>query len=178
MNEIAIQNLLILAVVFISLLNYIFTSIALFKISKMEKVSKPWFAWIPILNDFLLIKIGKGNVWFTILAAVSFLAGGPVIERMTGFSLGIIGTGLTAAWIIYKVIMYSGICERYNVSILIIAAGFIFQLITSMTVLGIVVSIVGHIMLYIKARKGPQGRTVVETKVVFSKMNKKKKGAK
>jgi hypothetical protein len=178
MNAIVIQNLIIIAVFFISFLNYIFTSMALFKISKVEKVGKPWFAWIPVLNDFLLIKIGKGNIWITILAAVSFLVGGPVATQITGINLGIIGTIISAAWIIYKVIMYKGICERYNVNILIFAAGFLFQLITSMALLGILVSIVGHVLLYIKAKKGIQGKIIVESKVIFSKLNKKKKSVK
>lgn len=153
MNEIVIQNLILISVVFIGFLNYIFTSMALFKISKVEKVSKAWFAWIPILNDFLLIKIGKGNIWVIILAAVSFIVDGPIVTQMTGINLGIIGTIIGAAWILYKVIMYKEICERYNVNIIIFAAGFLFQLITSMAILGILVSIVGHVLLYIKAKK-------------------------
>lgn len=175
MNEIVVQNLIIIA----SLFNYIFTSIALFKISKMEKIGKPWFAWIPVLNDYLLIKLGKGKIWFVILAAV------PVVIQMIGFDTGIIGTIITAAWLVYKINMYMGICDRYNVSILIFTAGFMFQLTSVMTVrgtlvrlLGILVIIVGHSILYIKARKGIQVKTIVESKVTFSKLNKKKKSVK
>ncbi|WP_143316199.1 hypothetical protein [Clostridium sp. HBUAS56017] len=173
MNEIAVSNLLLIFSFLFFIANYIVSSMAMFKISKLEKVSKPWFAWLPICNDYLLIKLGNGSMWFIILSIASLITGGPALSLGLE-SIETIGLIITAAWVIYKLFIYNRICDRYEINILIFVFGFLCQLIGQFIIIGIIVTIVGHVLLYRSAAKGIEGKTIIESKVVFSKSGKKK----
>jgi hypothetical protein len=171
MNEIVVNNLLLMFAFLLFIVNYIVTSMAMFKISKMEKVSKPWFAWLPVCNDYLLIKLGNGSIWFMILAVASLVTGGPALG-LSESSIKTIGLIITAAWVVYKIFMYSRICDRYEINILIFVIGFLCQLLSKFVIIGIIIAIIGNILLYRSACKGIEGRTIIESKVVFSKRKK------
>lgn len=173
MNPIVINNLLIIFSFILIIANYIVSSMAMFKIAKLECVSKPWFAWIPGLNDYLVIKLGKGSIWFMILALASLVLGGPILS-LTETSLKTVSLAVTAAWVIYKLFMYSKICDRYEISILIFIAGFLGQLIGQLVILAVIVAIVGHILLYRRACSWIKEKTIIESKVVFTKSKRRK----
>ncbi len=174
MNEIVIYNLTLLFTIVIIIVNYIVTAIAMMKIAKKENISRPWFAWVPICNDYLLIKIGKGSPWFMILAILSLVTGGSVAAINTSI-LSNISLVLTAIWVVYKLIMYSRISEKYEISILIFILGFIGQLIGSLVIIGIIISIVAHIILVKKINTVQTSKIVVESKIVLPKKKNKKR---
>ncbi len=46
---------------------YIYFAICLMKIAKKTNTENGWFAWIPILNVFLMLMIAKKPLWWFIL---------------------------------------------------------------------------------------------------------------
>lgn len=173
MTEIAMGNLLAIFSMVMILVSYVITSITLFKISAKEKVCKPFFAWIPILNDFLLIKLGQGSIWFIMLALVSLFLGGPMTSYFNSSTLVMVGTIVTALWTLYKILLYSRICERYDGNIIILGIGFILELIPKMSLAGLIIAIIGQILLMKKVKSNFNPKTIIESKIVISKRNKK-----
>ncbi|MCR4944538.1 MAG: hypothetical protein K5986_08855 [Clostridium sp.] len=173
MTEIAMGNLLAIFSMVMILVSYVITSITLFKISAKEKVCKPFFAWIPILNDFLLIKLGQGSIWFIMLALVSLFLGGPMTSYFNSSTLVMVGTIVTALWTLYKILLYNRICERYDGNIIILGIGFILELIPKMSLAGLIIAIIGQILLMKKVKSNFNPKTIIESKIVISKRNKK-----
>ncbi|MDS0524250.1 hypothetical protein NNC19_01080 [Clostridium sp. SHJSY1] len=174
MNQVVISNLLLIFSFLLLIVNYIASSMAIFKIAKLEYVDNPWFAWVPVLNDYLIIKLGKGSIWFMILAVISLVLGGPVLS-LNQRAIKTLALIITAAWVIYKLFLYTRICDRYEISILIFVVGFLGQLIGQLVIFAVIVTIVGHILLYRSASNWIKEKTIIESKVIFTKNKKKKK---
>lgn len=49
---------------------YIYIAICLMKIAKKTNTENGWFAWIPILNVFLMLMIAKKPLWWFILMLI------------------------------------------------------------------------------------------------------------
>ena len=176
MNEIAVGNLLALFSIIMIIVNYVFTSITMYKVSKKEETGKAFFAWIPILNDYLIIKLGQGSVWFMILALASSCLGSPMVTNYFNSDIFVkVATVVTALWALYKIVLYSRICDRYNTNVIIIAAGFIMQFISMLSIPGIVVSAIGQVLLMIKVKNNIAPKTIIESKIIVSKMHRKEK---
>jgi hypothetical protein len=61
--------------IILSLGMYIYTSIALMKIAKRLNYENAWFAWIPILNMVLVLKMGDMNPLLVLLILIPGLGG-------------------------------------------------------------------------------------------------------
>lgn len=174
MNKIAMGSLLALFSIIMAVVNYVVTALNMFEVSKKEETSKAFFAWIPILNEYLLIKLGQGTIGFFGLALASLILGNPMITNYFNNNIvGKLGTVVTVLWTIYKIILYNRICNRYNTSVIIIAAGFLMQFILELLIVGIVVSAVGQIILMIKINNNVAPKTIIESKIVLSKLHRK-----
>ncbi len=57
--------------VVVAIIIYIYSSLALMTIAKKTKTEPAWFAWIPILNSYLLSRIAKMH-WWPILLLIAF----------------------------------------------------------------------------------------------------------
>lgn len=53
-----------------SLALYVYTALALMNIAKKLEVENAWFAWVPILNMALLLKMGMQNPWLILLVLI------------------------------------------------------------------------------------------------------------
>lgn len=143
-----ITNILIIVTIF-SLINYVFVSLALYKIAKKEKIDNPWLTWIPVGNAYILINVGKGNVIFIF----------PLIVAM--FTTGIIVPIGMAVYTAYSIYMYYKICQRYNVSVIPIAIGalsLVISIIPQLTLFAVpvyLISIYGQWKLFKGASKEP-----------------------
>lgn len=161
----------------LGLVNYIFVALATYKVAKVENVNNPWLAWIPIANLYLLIKIADGKMYFMVLAIASFF--GNALSRFGIGIVSIIGTLLNLAWLIYSIILYNRLCNKYDVNIALFIAGVIaplFKLVqplAGMYVPLVAVSLYGHWKIYINASKGPSTKLNIESKVIFSSKKKK-----
>jgi hypothetical protein len=54
-------------------IGYIYLAICLMKIAKKTNTENGWFAWIPILNVFLMLMIAKKPLWWFILMLIPFV---------------------------------------------------------------------------------------------------------
>lgn len=113
----ALLGLLMISAIF-ALINYIMTGYALYSVSKVEKVDKPWLAWIPIGNFYQLIKLGKGSYMFIIacIGIVIFKGMPGVVPSVLAIISSIVYTG-------YSMYMYYKICDRYDINFIFIAIG-------------------------------------------------------
>jgi len=49
---------------------YIFSALALMKIGKEMEYENPWFAWVPILNNIMMLQLGGQNAWLLLLLLI------------------------------------------------------------------------------------------------------------
>lgn len=133
-------------------------------------------AFFSIFIDYLLIRLGQGSIWFMVLALASLILGSPMVINY--FSSGVflkIATVVTSLWALYKIFLYKRICDRYNANVIIIVAGFIMQFISKLVIPGIVLSAVGQAMLMVKVKNNVAPKTIIESKIIVSKMRRKEK---
>lgn len=165
----------ILTVMVLGILNYIFTALAVYKIAKVQEVKNAWLSWIPIGNQYTLIKIADGKI-LSILLAIVYLAGsmGAGILKLNQ----VVAVLVQLPWMIYTIILYNRLCDKYEVSIVFFISGLIaplcglFQPIAGLQVVFTLVSFYGYWKLYKNCTKVKQSKLKVESKIVFS--NKKK----
>ena len=65
-------------------------ALALMAIAKRTKTKEPWFAWIPILNILLMLRIAKMHWAFIFVFLFSFI---PIIGWIAGIVLTVIVWG-------------------------------------------------------------------------------------
>lgn len=159
------MSILFIIMTLFALINYIFVSLALYKIAKNENVDNPWLSWIPIGNSYMLIKLGKGNMIFIL----------PLIISM--YNQEIIGQISMAVYVAYSAYMYYKICDRYKVNFIPIAIGAsalvigLFPALTGFTILVYLIGVYGQWKLYKEAINSSTNKRKITTKVA----NKNKK---
>ncbi|MBW2966355.1 hypothetical protein KY342_04595 [Candidatus Woesearchaeota archaeon] len=52
---------------------YVYTSLALMTIAKKTNTAHAWFAWIPILNIYLMMRIADARIWTFIIFLIAGL---------------------------------------------------------------------------------------------------------
>lgn len=74
---------------FFSVLIYLFTAYCLMVIAEKTNTSRKWFAFIPILNFYLMCKIAGKSVWWVVLLLIPLvnivalaLVGMKIAERL------------------------------------------------------------------------------------------------
>lgn len=67
-----IRGILITILIFTSIY-YIYMAICLLKIAKKTRTPDAWFAWVPILNFFLMTNIAKKPGWWVLLFFIPFI---------------------------------------------------------------------------------------------------------
>lgn len=92
----------------LSLISYVFTSTALFTISKNAGISKPWLAWIPIANVWIIGELvtdklrGNGGFKFLIVTLVYIAVSTiPFVKVVAGIAFSIFFVLITY-WIFTK----------------------------------------------------------------------------
>ncbi len=56
--------------IIIMIIAYVFMALALMGIANKTKTKNAWFAWVPILNIFLILMIAKRPLWWFILLLI------------------------------------------------------------------------------------------------------------
>jgi len=67
------ENIFVLAILAVSILFYIYNSLCLSKIAGKTNKAFGWFAWLPILNVFLILMIAKKSFWWFILLLIPLI---------------------------------------------------------------------------------------------------------
>lgn len=63
-------GMLVIFLLFLAFLCYIFFAICLMKIAKKTETPRRWFAWIPVLNVILMLKIAQKPLWWFFLLLI------------------------------------------------------------------------------------------------------------
>lgn len=58
---------------FLILVVYVYSALALQAIAKRTKTKKPWLAWVPVANIYLMTQIGKLPGWTTFFVLGAFI---------------------------------------------------------------------------------------------------------
>ncbi|MGL5648519.1 MAG: hypothetical protein ACRDDY_11785 [Clostridium sp.] len=156
-------------------INYVFTGLAIFRVSKKEGLDKAWLGWIPVGNFYQLIRLGKGSQFFLIALLGVMLFARPI----NGFSQ-ILGIVSALIYVGYTMYMYYKVCDKYSINFIFIAAGSVSVLcilIPSIGGLAIPALLLGMYGQFNLARKINKldlnvGRKI-ETKVTSSRKKKK-----
>ncbi|MGL4774253.1 MAG: hypothetical protein ACRC2K_11850 [Clostridium sp.] len=158
MDNLASSMLIILFIFALAIGYYIFYGLTFMKIAKIEKQPNPWFAWIPGLNSYQLIKMTGASMLLLI----------PIIAAaFTSRILGPISYFLMA---IPNVYLFYKMADKYEVS----PWWFILALFPPVLFL----NIVGFWKLYKNAKPGITNRKIQTSSFVKkdnSKKNNKKK---
>lgn len=88
----------------IGIILYIYSALTLYTIAKKLNHSKPWFAWIPIVNIFLIYNLSETPKWTIICYFIGLVT---TIIPVIGVLIGLGLTILTVWW-------YWAICEKLN----------------------------------------------------------------
>jgi hypothetical protein len=67
------ENIFVLVLLAVSILLYIYNSLCLSKIAGKTNTAFGWFAWLPILNVFLMLMIAKKSFWWFILLLIPLI---------------------------------------------------------------------------------------------------------
>ena len=173
-NEAINVWMIILSTIIFGVINYILSSLAIYTIAKTKKVKNPWLAWVPIGNSYMLIKVSGGKMIFLVLA-ISSLFGGSYLRPLFGGTPIIIGSILNLLWLIYGLVLYSRLCNRYNINILFFVAGVIAPLFMSIQSLAglympfMIISFYGYWKLYKNSANQKEEKLVIESKTFFKK---------
>lgn len=93
--------IIVLFAIIYSIISYVISSITIYTVAREKNMDRPYFAWIPILNNYIFIKQGNGCVY-----AMFALLGG-FIPR--------IGPFITMGYSVYMLIMLHEISKEYDV---------------------------------------------------------------
>ncbi len=69
-SSLSSENILVLIILAASIVFYLYNSICLSKIANKTNTSCGWFAWLPILNIFLMLMIARKSFWWIILLLI------------------------------------------------------------------------------------------------------------
>ena len=141
-----------LVVIPLSIAIYVFNGLALYKAAKLEGYSKKWFAWIPVVNTYLLFKLGNKNpnyMWLSIINMPIIFALNLLLNNNYDFNLTlstlllIIMLVISIFMIVITIQAYLNIANRYDIS----AVWFILGIFISPF------SLVAYIIWFNKLRK-------------------------
>lgn len=115
------ENLLIMILMFglgiliCGIVSYVFMALSLSSVAEIEGVEKKWFAWIPLLNILMLLKLGnKSSKYIWVFIATSIL--GFIANYSGSIFLIIINIALAIWSIIIQIQAYSNISNKYEMN--------------------------------------------------------------
>ena len=85
MADFAYLSLLLFFGVSILLIVYAYPAFALMTIARKTKTKKPWLAWIPLANFYLMVKIARFPGWWVLFFFASII---PVIGTFVAMAFG------------------------------------------------------------------------------------------
>ena len=116
------ENLLIIILMFglgiliCGIVSYVFMALSLSSAAEIEGVDKKWFAWIPLLNILMLLKLGnKSSKYIWVFIAASIV--GFIANYSGSIFLIIINIALAIWSIIIQIQAYSNISKKYEVKL-------------------------------------------------------------
>ncbi|WP_133015308.1 hypothetical protein [Clostridium cuniculi] len=114
------ESLLIMLLIFafgtiiFGIITYVFMGLSLFSAAELEGIEKKWFAWIPLLNTIILLKVGNRDIRY-----IWVFVGVTIVNFLTEFTDSGFLLLLNIALIIWSIVIqiqaYLGIANKYEV---------------------------------------------------------------
>ncbi len=151
-----------ISVIPLAIAMYVFTGLALYKSAKLEGYNNKWLAWIPVINIYLLLKLGNKNpkyVWLTIINLILsiifevFSGDGKSYNSFLDSIFVILFVGISIFIIILIIQVYWHISNKYDLN----PAWFILGMFIS------IFSLVAYIIWFNKLRKLEKEKSDTET---------------
>ncbi|MCR1952680.1 hypothetical protein NSA50_16770 [Clostridium sp. DSM 100503] len=115
------ENLLIMMLLFglgtliCGIVSYVFMALSLSSAAGIEGVDRKWFAWIPLLNILILLKlVNKSSKYIWVFIATSIV--GFIANYNGSIFLIIINIALSIWSIIIQIQAYSNIANKYKMN--------------------------------------------------------------
>lgn len=136
----------------LAIVTYVFTGLALYKAAKLENYNKKWLAWIPVINTYLLFKLGNKNpnyMWLSIINMPIIFMLNLLLNNDADFNLTLnillllIMLGISIFIVVITIQAYLNISNKYDIN----AVWFILGIFISPF------SLVAYIIWFDKLRK-------------------------
>lgn len=100
----------------IGLISYFIYSYLVYKIANKKKIENSWLAWIPIVNDYVLLKCGNSPIYAIILYFLGIASGNRCL------------VGLSSLYYLY--VIYKLAKETHCESIILLILGYFIPIFT------------------------------------------------
>lgn len=142
--EILLMLLLLigLGAVLFGIITYIFMGLSLYDAAELEGIDKKWFAWVPVLNMLILLKIGNEDTRYIWAFVGAMLAGFLTEFNDNGFLL-LINLALLLWTVVIQINVYLSIANKYGVNPVWFIVGIFF----------VPVMLVAYIILHNKVKR-------------------------
>lgn len=110
---------------------YVFKAIALHKLCTIYNISEKWLAWIPILNYYLVLKLGERGVSYIFLPIVLWVLSVVGVTTESSAVMMIVGILQIVAgiwWMIIQIQSYQVICKKLDSGSGLFVAGVFFPI--------------------------------------------------
>lgn len=105
-----------LGILICGIVSYVFMALALSSAAEIEGIDKKWFAWIPLLNIFMLLKLGNKSSKYIWVFVAAMIVG--LLANYSGSMVMIIINMALAIWsIIIQIQAYANISNKYEMSL-------------------------------------------------------------
>ena len=92
MGDYSLMNVLLLNGSFVfDVAMYVWSSLCLYIIAKKTNTPRPWLAWIPIANIYLMCKVGGKPGWWTAIFCILFILLIPGLIALVSLPLMFLG---------------------------------------------------------------------------------------
>lgn len=136
----------------LAIVTYVFTGLALYKAAKLENYNKRWLAWIPVINNYLLFKLGNKNpnyMWLSIINMPIIFMLNLLLNNDANFNLTLnmllllIMLGISIFIVVITIQAYLNIANKYDISVVWFILGIFIS----------PFSLVAYIIWFYKLRK-------------------------
>jgi hypothetical protein len=99
MGDYGLMNVLLLSGSFVfDVAMYVWSSLCLYIIAKKTNTPRPWLAWIPIANIYLMCKVGGKPGWWTAIFCVLYILIIPFVIGLVMVPFLALGGGEIPTW--------------------------------------------------------------------------------
>lgn len=103
----------------VAIITYIFSGLSYYKASELEVIKNRWLSWVPLLNNYILFKLGKKNPKYILLPIISLILSFIIdftYSNIVLISIGILILILSIWTIIVKLEAYLNISNKYDIN--------------------------------------------------------------
>ena len=117
---IAVMTVVIALIIILSLLIYVWSSLALMAVFKKARHPQPWAAWVPYFRDFAFLEVGGQSGWFMFLGLAASFSTSLAAETV-GFRFGVtslLAFTVSAAYLVIWIFAIANVNRAFGKNVL------------------------------------------------------------